>query len=137
SKIVDFGLATLQHQAIKGPGEVWGTPYYVAPEKLENPPVEDFRSDMYSLGATLFHALAGRPPLEAALFHPWAGRPPFEAETASMVALKHLKSQAVSLQAFAPDVSSETAFVINKTLIEDPENRYQSYHELIEHLDYA
>jgi hypothetical protein len=54
-----------------------------------------------------------------------------------MVALKHLKSQAVSLQAFAPDVSSETAFVINKTLSKDPENRYQSYHELIEHLDYA
>jgi len=123
AKIVDFGLATLQEQASKGPGEVWGTPYYVAPEKLENPPVEDFRSDMYSLGATLFHALAGRPP--------------FEAETASMVALKHLKSQAVSLQAFAPDVSSETAFVINKTLSKDPEKRYQSYHELIEHLDYA
>jgi serine/threonine protein kinase len=123
AKIVDFGLASLQEQASKGPGEVWGTPYYVAPEKLENPPVEDFRSDMYSLGATLFHALAGRPP--------------FEAETASMVALKHLKSQAVSLQAFAPDVSSETAFVINKTLSKDPEKRYQSYHELIEHLDYA
>jgi serine/threonine protein kinase len=54
AKIVDFGLASLQEQASKGPGEVWGTPYYVAPEKLENPPVEDFRSDMYSLGATLF-----------------------------------------------------------------------------------
>ena len=62
---------------------------------------------MYSLGATLFHALAGRPP--------------FEAETASMVALKHLKSQAVSLQAFAPDVSSATAYVINKTLAKDPD----------------
>jgi hypothetical protein len=123
AKIVDFGLATLQEQANKGTGEVWGTPYYVAPEKLDNPPVEDFRSDMYSLGGTLFHAVAGRPP--------------FEAETASMVALKHLKSQVVSLQAFAPDVSSETAFVINKTLNKDPEKRYQSYEELIEHLDYA
>jgi serine/threonine protein kinase len=92
SKIVDFGLATLHNQAIKAGGEVWGTPYYVAPEKLDTPPVEDYRSDMYSLGATLFHAVAGRPP--------------YEAESASMVALKHLKSQSVSLQAFAPDVST-------------------------------
>lgn len=123
SKIVDFGLATLQEQAGKTGGDVWGTPYYVAPEKLDTPPVEDFRSDMYSLGATLFHAVAGRPP--------------FEAETASMVALKHLKSQAVSLQAFAPDVSSAAAFVINKTLSKEPEDRYASYEELIQNLEYA
>ena len=122
AKIVDFGLAVLQEHAGKIGGEVWGTPYYVAPEKLDNSP-EDFRSDMYSLGATLFHAVAGRPP--------------FEAETASMVALKHLKSQVVSLQAFAPEVSSATAFVINKTLNKDPAQRYQSYEELIEHLNYA
>ena len=122
AKIVDFGLAVLQEHASTVAGEVWGTPYYVAPEKLDNQP-EDFRSDMYSLGGTLFHALAGRPP--------------FEAETASMVALKHIKSQAVSLQAFAPDVSSATAYVINKTLEKEPRNRYQSYEELIEHLEYA
>ena len=122
AKIVDFGLAVLQEHASSVAGEVWGTPYYVAPEKLDNQP-EDFRSDLYSLGGTLFHALAGRPP--------------FEAETASMVALKHIKSQAVSLQAFAPDVSGATAFVINKTLEKEPNNRYQSYEELIEHLEYA
>ena len=122
AKIVDFGLAVLQEHASTVAGEVWGTPYYVAPEKLDNQP-EDFRSDMYSLGGTLFHALAGRPP--------------FEAETASMVALKHIKSQAVSLQAFAPDVSSSTAYVINKTLSKEPGDRYQSYDELVEHLDYA
>lgn len=122
AKIVDFGLAVLMEEAGKVAGEVWGTPYYVAPEKLDNQP-EDFRSDIYSLGATLFHAVAGRPP--------------FEAETASLVALKHVKSQAVSLQAFAPDVSSATAYVINKTLSKDPDERYQSYQELIDHLEYA
>ncbi len=122
AKIVDFGLAVLQEHASTVAGEVWGTPYYVAPEKLDNQP-EDLRSDLYSLGATLFHAVAGRPP--------------FEAETASMVALKHIKSQAVSLQAFAPDVSSATAYVINKTLAKDPKDRYQTYEELVEHLEYA
>ncbi len=122
SKIVDFGLAVLMDQAGEVGGEIWGTPYYVAPEKLDQQP-EDFRSDMYSLGATLFHAVAGRPP--------------YEAEDASMVALKHLKSQPVSLQAFAPDVSSAAAYVINKTLNKDPDERYASYEERIEHLEYA
>jgi serine/threonine protein kinase len=122
AKIVDFGLAIFAEDEAKMRGEIWGTPYYVAPEKLDHKP-EDFRSDIYSLGGTLFHALAGRPP--------------FEAENASMVALKHLKSEAVSLQAFAPHVSSNTAYVINRTLAKDPEQRYQSYDELIEHLEYA
>jgi serine/threonine protein kinase len=122
AKIVDFGLAIFAADEESQRGEVWGTPYYVAPEKLEHLP-EDFRSDMYSLGGTLFHALAGRPP--------------FEAENASLVALKHLKSEAVSLQAFAPHVSGETAYVINRTLSKDPNARYQSYDELIEHLEYA
>jgi hypothetical protein len=122
AKIVDFGLAMLAVDAAAARGEVWGTPYYVAPEKLDQKP-EDFRSDIYSLGATLFHAIAGRPP--------------FEAENASLVALKHLKSEAVSLQAFAPWVSGSTAFVINRTLSKDPDQRYQSYDELIAHLEYA
>jgi hypothetical protein len=122
AKIVDFGLAIFAEDEAKTRGEIWGTPYYVAPEKLDQKP-EDFRSDIYSLGGTLFHALAGRPP--------------FEAENASMVALKHLKSQAVSLQAFAPHVSSNTAYVINRTLNKDPAQRYQSYDELIQHLEYA
>jgi len=122
AKIVDFGLAMFAADAASARGEIWGTPYYVAPEKLDQKP-EDFRSDMYSLGATLFHAIAGRPP--------------FEAENASLVALKHLKSQAVSLQAFAPWVASSTSFVINRTLSRDPDQRYQSYDELIQHLQYA
>ncbi|MEO7931641.1 MAG: protein kinase [Chthoniobacterales bacterium] len=122
AKVVDFGLAILMEDEAKTRGEIWGTPYYVAPEKLNNEP-EDFRSDIYSLGGTLFHALSGRPP--------------FEAASASLVALKHLKSQAVSLQAFAPNVSNETAYVINRMLNKDPLERYQSYEELIEHLNYA
>ena len=122
AKITDFGLALLAEHEAESRGEIWGTPYYIAPEKLNNEP-EDFRSDIYSLGGTLFHAVAGRPP--------------FEAESASLVALKHLKSRAVSLQAFAPDVSGETAYVINRMLNKDPGQRYNSYPELIDHLQYA
>jgi len=121
-KLVDFGLAIVLDEAAAVAGEIWGTPYYIAPEKLDNQP-EDFRSDVYSLGATLFHALAGRPP--------------YEADTASMVALKQLKSQPVSIQTFAPGVSSETAYVINRMLAKAAEDRYDSYEELVEHMQYA
>lgn len=121
-KIVDFGLAILQEHAEVSKGELWGTPYYVAPEKLEFQP-EDFRSDMYSLGASLFHALAGRPP--------------FEAENANLVAVKRLKAQLVSIQTFAPWVSNATAYAINRMLCKDPDGRFSSYEELIQHLEYA
>jgi len=121
-KLVDFGLAVVANDAATSPGEIWGTPYYVAPEKLDELP-EDFRSDIYSLGGTLFHAMAGRPP--------------YEADNASLVALKQLKSRPVSLQAFAPDVCNETAYVINRMMAKIPSNRYESYDELIEHLRFA
>jgi hypothetical protein len=122
AKVVDFGLARVLDEEAQDAGEIWGTPFYVAPEKLDGRP-EDFRSDIYSLGGTLFHALAGRPP--------------FDAKTASMVVLKHIKSQAVSLQAFAPSISDETAYVINRMLHKEPDKRYASYEELLTHLHYA
>lgn len=122
AKIVDFGLATFANQVEESNGEIWGTPYYVPPEKLDGG-VEDLRSDIYSLGATLFHALAGRPP--------------FEAENATLVALKHLKSQVVSLQSFAPWVSNATAHIVNRTLAKNPADRFQSYDDLIHNLEYA
>ena len=123
AKIVDFGLAALADESVQIGGEVWGTPYYVAPEKLEPTPTEDFRSDIYSLGSALFHALAGRPP--------------YEAEDAAIVTLRALKRQPVSLRSFAPDVSPTTTLVIDRMLRQDPAARYQSYDELIEHLQYA
>ncbi len=61
-KIVDFGLALVTHGGTAKAEEIWATPYYVPPEALDGEE-EDFRSDMYALGATLYHALSGQPPL--------------------------------------------------------------------------
>lgn len=125
AKVVDFGLARYTDElenSDKSEAEIWGTPYYVPPETL-NRESEDFRSDIYSLGATIFHAMAGRPP--------------FEAENASLVAIKHLKNQAVSLISFAPHVSDESAYVVNRMLHKNPDERFNDYEELIEHLEYA
>ena len=119
AKIVDFGLACLAGDQAEERGEIWGTPYYVAPEKLVQKP-EDFRSDMYSLGATLYHAMAGRPP--------------HDAETVSVVELQKIKAKPVNLKAVAPDISNATALVIHRMLLHDPDLRYHSYGELIEDL---
>ena len=61
AKLVDFGLAAMQ----KDTDEIWGTPYYISPEKVRKESV-DFRADMYSLGGTLYHALTGVAPFEGA-----------------------------------------------------------------------
>ncbi len=122
AKVVDFGLARFASTPTPKEEGIWGTPYYIAPEKVSDGK-EDFRSDIYSLGGTLFHALAGRAP--------------FEAGTSSEVVLKHLNSPAISLRAFAPDCTSQTVEVISRMLKRDPAERHQSYDELLNDLAYA
>lgn len=60
AKIVDFGLSLL-HSESDVEREIWVTPYYAAPETLLRGE-EDFRTDMYALGATMYHLLVGAPP---------------------------------------------------------------------------
>ena len=122
AKIGDFGLAVAAGQQAEAQKEIWGTPYYVAPERLNNAP-EDFRSDIYSLGATLFHALAGRPPIEG--------------ETTSASELRMLKAIPPDLHRVAPDVSRETARIVNRMLAPDPAHRFTSYEHLIDTLQRA
>jgi hypothetical protein len=122
AKIGDFGLAVAAEQNAEAQNEIWGTPYYVAPERLNNEP-EDFRSDIYSLGATLYHALAGRPP--------------FEGETNSATALRDLKNNPQSLGAVVPGLRRETVRTIDRMIVPDPEERFASYDEVIDALEQA
>ena len=121
-KVVDFGLSLSFDTTDHFDGEIWGTPYYVAPEKLERE-AETFASDLYSLGATLFHAISGRPP--------------YEGEDPNQVAMKHLSGSVISLKAFVPDISDQTAFAVSKAMARYPEDRYESYAEFIEQLEDA
>ncbi|NQU10964.1 serine/threonine protein kinase [bacterium] len=125
-KIVDFGLARAQASTAiaspQAPEQIWGTPYYIAPEKLRGQP-EDARSDMYSLGASLFHTLAGRPP--------------FDAATATEVATKHATQPAFSLKTYAPAVHDYTARVIGRMLSKNPAERYETYEALLHDLNEA
>ena len=122
AKIGDFGLASTATQRWAIGGVVWGTPEYVAPERLNNDP-EDFRSDIYSLGATLFHAIAGKPPIEAS--------------TNSSSALLELKQQPLDLQGTVPDISVATAEVLQRMIAADPAQRFSSYDDLVAELERA
>ena len=122
AKIGDFGLAGVAAETAETRGEIWGTPYYVAPERLDNKP-EDFRSDIYSLGATLFHAVAGRAPIEG--------------ETNSATTLRELKNKPLDVRAVVPEVSSATARIFHRMLAPDPAKRFSSYDELVAELQKA
>ena len=121
-KVVDFGLSLSFDTTDHFDGEIWGTPYYVAPEKLEREK-ETFQSDLYSLGATLFHAMSGRPP--------------YEGDDPNSVAMMHLSGSVISLKAFAPDVSDQTAYAVSKAMARYPEDRYESYAAFVEQLEDA
>ena len=115
-KLADFGLAAGARSAQGQQDEIWGTPYYVSPERLLREP-EDIRSDIYSLGATLFHAIAGRPP--------------FEAETAEEVAKRHISDRPPPLRSLCPEAQEQTVITLDKCLAKKTNNRWAGYPELI------
>lgn len=122
AKIVDFGLALVSGKDVDESSVIWATPYYAPPEKLYEEP-EDARSDIYSLGATLFHALAGHPP--------------FDADTSSLQELREMKENPVSLADASPEVSARTAAVVDRMLQRNPEDRHANYDALINDLNKA
>jgi eukaryotic-like serine/threonine-protein kinase len=122
AKIGDFDLAALASQHQQNEGVIWGTPAYVAPERLRTEP-EDLRSDIYSLGATLFHAVSGKPPIKAT--------------TNSATELRELKQHPLELRGIAPHVSPTTARVLQRMIAPDPTQRFSSYDDLIAELDAA
>jgi serine/threonine protein kinase len=115
-KLVDFGLARkadAEHNPEEG---AWGTPYYVAPEKIKREP-ETFSSDMYSLGGTLYHALTGHVP--------------FEAPTVEELVMAHVNVPATPPNQVVPEISQAGSDALLRALAKHPSDRFQSYDEFI------
>ena len=113
AKLVDFGLAAMQ----KDTNEIWGTPYYIAPEKVKKEPV-DYRADMYSLGGTIYHALTGVAP--------------FEGEDAAAVVRKRFEGAPVPPSTIRPDISPQIDALVLKMLALNPADRFPSFEALLQ-----
>ncbi|WP_152050870.1 protein kinase domain-containing protein [Tautonia marina] len=117
-KVADFGLCREQGAEalhLTQEGVTLGTPMYMSPEQVRGLSL-DHRSDLYSMGVTFYHMLAGVPP--------------FRAETAVAVALKHLQEQPIDLSVHRPDLPPELVKLVMKLMAKKPEDRYKSAGEL-------
>jgi serine/threonine-protein kinase len=121
-KVADFGLC---RDLDAGPmnltqtGLTLGTPLYMSPEQAQGHAL-DHRSDLYSLGVTFYHTLAGVPP--------------FKADSPLALALKHVKDTPASLAVHRPEIPAELDRLVLKLMAKSPDDRYQSAAEMLRDL---
>jgi serine/threonine protein kinase len=119
-KLIDFGLARNANEEQEGAEFTRGTPYYVAPEKIKREP-ETFLSDMYSLGATLYHAITGHVP--------------FDAPTVEEVVIAHVQTPLTAPIEVLPEISQPTSDALSRALAKNPADRFLNYDEFIMSLE--
>lgn len=117
-KVTDFGIAkAATSNTITS--NVMGSVHYTSPEQVRGG-FSDEKSDIYSLGITLFEMLTGRVP--------------FNGETTVAVAIKHIQEQMPSVREFVPEIPISVEQIVKKCTQKSPDRRYQSAPELIEDL---
>lgn len=121
-RLVDLGLARVDDDpALTRTGGTLGTPYYISPEQARDPGAADIRADIWSLGATLYHAVCGRPP--------------FAGQGAAEILSQVLYQPIPDPRGLRPELSRGLALVIRKCLSRDPDRRYFTPAELREDLE--
>ena len=125
-KLLDLGLARSVSVEAEGGtgisrgGAILGTPDYLAPEQARDSAQADFRSDLYSLGGTLFFLLTGRPP--------------YKAQSLTQLLLMHVSDPPPNLRDFRPDASPELEAVIHWLMAKQPQDRPSSAAEVADYL---
>jgi serine/threonine-protein kinase len=120
--VTDFGIAVAGRTEESGTGEIVGTARYMSPEQAYGEPV-DARSDLYSLGGTLFFALTGRAP--------------FEGANLPAIITQQVSRPAPLVRVVRPEVPARLADVIDRCLQKDPAARVQSGEEVARIADAA
>jgi hypothetical protein len=122
-KLSDLGLARLANDPVAAAaekGKVFGTPYYISPEQCRAGDIGP-ATDIYGLGATLYHMLTGRVP--------FPGANPKE------VMQQHLRAQLVPPDQVVKELSGGISMIVEMMMAKDPRERYHSADHLIEDLD--
>lgn len=126
-KLLDLGLARFERWdlnedegGVTQMGMMIGTPNYISPEQIRDSRSADIRSDLYSLGCTLYYMLTGRPPFESG-------------DTVSALQ-KQLSEDAIPVEALRPDVPPPLASIVRILMRKKPRDRYQYPGELVEAL---
>jgi serine/threonine protein kinase len=121
ARIVDMGLARLHDMAgerdLTMSGMTLGTFDYISPEQARDPRIADVRSDLYSLGCTIFFMLTGRPP--------------FSEGTMVQKLLQHQQEAPPAIESLRPDVPRRLAAILGHLMEKDPADRYQRPAELV------
>src|SRR6266550_2447282 len=123
AKLTDLGLARAiddKDAAETEAGKAYGTPYYISPEQIRGDVDIDFRADIYSLGATMYHLVTGKPP--------------FDGETPSAVMHKHLKQPLTPADHVNTALSAGVGEIIDVAMTKNRDDRYQSTEDMLEDL---
>ncbi|MGE0713410.1 MAG: protein kinase [Planctomycetota bacterium] len=123
AKLCDLGLAKMQSEAPAGDatGVPVGTPHYLSPEQARGEADVDIRSDIYSLGATLFHMLTGETP--------------FDGQSPMVLMTKHLTEEVESPRRRNQNISKGASELVLHMMEKDKEDRPQTPSDLIEDLE--
>lgn len=119
-KVADFGIAALDNELHENNGQAIGSVHYIAPEQArgESP---DARSDIYSLGITMYEMLTGKKP--------------YEGESIGEIAVKHMNAEAEMPRSINKDIPEELERITMKAMCADIDERYQSAAALLADLD--
>ncbi len=119
SKLMDLGLArsTREDMAVTMTGVAIGTPHYISPEQARGERDLDIRTDIYSLGATLYHMATGVVP--------------FDGDTSAVVMTKHITEKLPSPRSKNPDLSPGICRLIEKMMAKERADRYATPADLM------
>lgn len=115
AKVADFGVAKLNQELMAQPGQIVGSPAYMAPEQMIGAEA-DARSDLFSLGVILYSMITG--------FRP------FQGNSARTVCFKIMNVEPVPVTSFEHDVPAQVNALISRAIAKEPKDRYQSGAEM-------